>query len=130
MKRKILDADRESLLEKAKRYKKIDATSLALEEPGLKQYFSELDLNQARIKFRERSKCMSTCKRHYSSDFHNIRTMFSCQSCVSGSVDVLSHWKICDSYKVFRESRNLDKDTDLVSYYQDIIAFRNAEMDK
>ena len=95
----------------------------------MKKYFSDLNLTQARFKFRERAKCMPKCKRHYSNDYNNMmKTMFMCPSCNSDKVDVLSHWKICKAYEEFRESRNLNEDSDLISYYQDIIAFRSSEI--
>lgn len=132
VKKKITSNDRESLLEMAKSYKKIEYSSLQLEEHGIKDYFSYLNLNQARIKFRERANCMKTCKRHFSSDKFNIKTMFSCESCSSddykiASVDVLSQWRVCSSYRIFRKSRDLSKDSDLVAYYQDIISMWSSE---
>ena len=98
----------------------------------MKKYFSELNLKQARIKFRERANCMKTCKRHFSNDANFIKSMFSCESCESkinkiSNVDVLSHWRSCESYRMFRESRDLSKDEDLVAYYQDIIEIRSSE---
>ena len=127
VRRKILTANQEFLLESSKNYKKIDSISLATEKWGIKDYFSQLNLTQARIKFRERAKCMNKCKRHYSNDYESIRTKFVCPSCNSDSVDVLSHWRLCPSYEMFREFRNLNVDEDLMAYYQDIIAYRSAE---
>ena len=129
VKQKIVTANRAFLIEEAKKYKKIDYLSLACEEFKMKDYFLNLDLNGARIKFRERANCMYTCKRQYSSVESNIRTMFVCESCENGSIDVLSHWKFCESYEQFRQNRNLDADFDLVAFYQDVINYRRAEAD-
>ena len=79
------------------------------------------------MKFRERANCLKTCKRHYSSDLNNMKTMFLCDSCDSGSVDVTSHWRRCEAYEHLRQNKNLDLDFDLMSYYQDVINFRLSE---
>ena len=118
------------LNEQSKWYKKINSTSLSLEEFELKEYFINLDLARARLNFRERANCMSTCKRNYSSDYNHIRTMFTCESCESDKDDVISHWRECFSYEQFRLNRNLGSDFDLMSYYQDKINFRKSEVEK
>ena len=128
--RKIKCADMASLIEQSKRYKMINSTSLSLEEFELKEYFINLDLARARLKFRERANCMNTCKRNYSSDYNHIRTMFNCESCKSNKVDVISHWRECSSYEQFRLNRNLGSDFGLMSYYQDIINFRKDEAEE
>ena len=123
---KIKIANREHLIELAKNYKKIDSVSLSIEELEIKDYFSELDLPRARMKFRERANCLKTCKRHYSNDLYNMKTMFLCDSCDSDSVDVTSHWRLCEQYEHLRQNKNLESDLDLMSYYQEVINFRLA----
>ena len=44
-----------NLLQEMKKYKNMNVDSLALEEFKLKEYFTELTLENARIKYRERS---------------------------------------------------------------------------
>ena len=127
--RKIRISERNQLIEKAKKYKKIDYLSLSCEEFELKDYFCDLDLARARIKFRDRANCMSTCKRHYPSE-ENIVKMFLCESCDSDKVDNISHWRQCSAFSHFRQDRDLGSDTDLISYYQDIINLRRSEMNK
>ena len=129
-KRKIQIQNRDFLIEEAKRYKKIDSVSLACEDFEMKDYFFNLDLNRARIKFRERSKCMKTCKTHFSSDPRFLEGNYTCVSCAEGKVDTLSHWRECVAYSKFRESRNLESDLDLVNYYQDIIKSRLDEEER
>ena len=56
----LIESDnRESLLESTKKYKKLDYASLSCEEPRMREYFLELNLTGARIKFKERSSCFS-----------------------------------------------------------------------
>ena len=119
--------NREFLIRKAQNYKKIDYLSMAAEEYGIKDYFLKFDLARARLKFRERSQCMTTCKLHFPSDKHNIETMFICPEDECLSIDSLSHWSRCIGYAHLRQSRDLSDDFHLLSYYQDIINLRRNE---
>ena len=107
---------------------KVNSLSLACEEYTRKEYFSKLNLAQSRIKFRERNKCMTTCRVDYPSDLANIKAMFQCFHC--DQIDTLSHWRECQMYAKFRESKSFDHDEDLVAYYQQIINFRKSESEQ
>ena len=50
---KINDMNREYLETEMHRYKKIDAIAMSLEDYGIKSYFTELSLEDLRIKLRE-----------------------------------------------------------------------------
>ena len=125
---KIDIANRDFLIEWSESYKKVDSLSLAVEEYEIKNYLNELNLAQARLKFRERSSCMKFCRTHASSDQGNIKARFQCFAC--SNVDVLSHWRTCLSYANLRRNRDLDSDVDLLAYYQDIILLRSTEEEK
>ena len=118
---------RDSLLESSKKYKKLDFLSLALEEEGIKKYFFNLDLAGSRMKFKERSNCVSTCKDSYRSQ--NLTSMF-CDFCTSKSICNLSHWRTCSGYSKLRISRDLSQDSHLVSYLQDIIELRKSDLER
>ena len=123
---KIHEMNREFILENSKKYKKLDYMSMACEEYGLKDYFNCLNLTDSRIKFRERSKCMTSCRTDYPSDQGNIKAMFQCFHC--DEIDSVGlHWKLCPGYAHLRENRNLQLDTDLCGYYRDIINLREQE---
>ena len=126
VRRKIVQLNREYLIEWCQKYKKLDQLSLSIEEFGLKDYFSILSLDQARVKFRERAKCLRTCKLHYPSDWLNIKTMFKCRHCEDiDSGD--GHWKTCSGYKHLRDNKNLDDISQLISYYQEVIKMRDED---
>ena len=100
---------------------------MACEEFGLKAYFHNLNLADSRLKFRERSQCMTSCRLDYPNDRENIKSMFSCHHC--DEIDsVALHWKYCEAYRHLRENRNLDIDSDLCGYYRDIIKLREEDM--
>ena len=125
---KIKDENREHLVRWSEKYKKVDSLSIGCEEYERKEYLNKLNLAQSRLKFRERSNCMKTCRVHYSSDKENIRALFKCYHC--DKVDSFPvHWKTCEVYSKFRELKCLDNDVDLLNYYQQIINLRISEQE-
>ena len=127
IKRTIESENRDHLIETSKKYKKIDYLSMTNEEYEIKEYFFKYDLGRARLKFKERSKCMTTCKTHYPSDKLNLETMFLCPQQQCESIDTLLHWRKCLSYSHLRENKDLNNDFDLLSYYQAVISLRLNE---
>ena len=126
VKRNLKNENRDFLIQWSEKYKKVDSLSLACEDFERKDYFNQLNLAQSRLKFRERSKCMTTCKVDYPSDRDNVKSMFVCNHCTE--IDFLSHWRECPHYSEFRKSKSLDNDVDLVNYYQQIINLRKLEL--
>ena len=119
----ILEMNRSQMLEQMKSSKKLDELSLSLEEFKLKDYFTELSFENIRIKFRERSKTMTTCRTHYPSDQENIKLMFECPN-RCGNIDSLLHWRSCTFYRQFRESKNMENDKQLGEFYKSVINLR------
>ena len=107
------------LLDMAKSLKKVDYLSAACEDFRIKEYFSEPSLEHDRIKFREVSKCMKTCRSHSSSDRDNLAAMHRCFDC--SSQDTLSHWWVCEEYKHLRENKSKESDRDICEFYQAVI---------
>ena len=130
MKKIIHYENREFIIQSARKYKKIDYLSLAEEDYGTKEYLFRYDLAKARIKFKERSNCMTTCKVHYPSDRKNLESVFKCPEGECASLDTLSHWRKCQPYEHLRENRNLNDDYDLLSYYQDVISLRQRDTEE
>ena len=120
--RKILEMNRSFILEEIKKSKKLDYFSLASEDFGMKPYFLSLNLPDSRMKHRERSKCMTSCRTHFPSDQNNIREMFRCVSC--NEIDGLDHWKTSNCYKNLREGKSLDNDEELCEFYRGVIKLR------
>ena len=125
MNRNVRNENRDFLVQWSEKYKKVDSLSLACEDYIRKEYLYKLNLAQARLKFRERSQTMSTCKMDYPSDQQNLRSLMVCMHCPN--IDVRQHWFKCDRYAEFHKGKSLDNDFDLVSYYQQIINLRKSE---
>ena len=130
--RKVNSLNRDYLIASSRRYKKIDYLDMALEEYEMKEYFSTLDLQQARTKFKERASTMKFCIPHFPSSRKFLEGGFFC-SCEKEEgkrrIQSLFHWKLCPEYSNLRKSRNLNLDRDLMSYYLDIIHQRAKELE-
>ena len=125
--RKVHDANRKYLINASRKYKKIDYLDMATEEYKVKEYFTNLDLNRARIKFQERASTMVSCTSHLHNDEKFLKGGYFCpykEDREERKIMSLFHWRECSLYAHLRISRNLDQDADLTSYYNDIINLR------
>ena len=127
VKDKIKQKNRTFLLEGMSKYKKLDSNSLALEECGMKEYFRTLNLSDARLKFRIRSKCVNTCQTHFPSHQGYIMNSFRCNNCSEFEIDQLSHWHRCKLFKdKFGEIDNNDEKS-IIQFYRNVIKFRHEQ---
>jgi len=115
-------------LAKIKGYKKIDFNSLSDNDFELKAYLKELNVTDARLKFKIVSQMTPGVKMNFQSDKKFAKDLWKCTDCSGSSVlgrrDTQQHLIICPGYEAFREGRNLDNDSDLISYYKDILQHR------
>ena len=93
------------------------------EDYGLKSYLEEMNLVEARTFFRIRTR-MVKCKMNQSSDPYNRSTLWRCEDC--GYVDTQSHIIHCPAYKDIRSGRSLNSDSDVVSYFSEVLKWRAA----
>ena len=131
--RKVHEKNRKFLINSSIKYKKIDYLDMAAEEYKFKDYFLNLDLNRARLKFQERASMMASCISHLHNHENFLKGGYFC-SCKEEDEEkkiiLLFHWKECSLYTHLRRSRNLDQEADLLSYYQDIISLRAKDLGK
>ena len=124
VKEKITEANRSFLINGMSKYKKVDHFSLSTESFELKPYFKDLKLSLARVKFRERVNCMTSCRSHFPSDQTNIREVFQCPEELCSKIDTLNHWRECHAYEHLRKGKSLSVETELLEYYKRIIEHR------
>ena len=130
VKSKIKELNKNRYLELAKinEYKKIDFNSLSDNDFELKAYLKELNVTDARLKFKIVSQMTPGVKMNFQSDKKFAKDLWKCTDCAGSSVlgrrDTQQHLIICPGYEAFREGRNLDNDSDLISYYKDILQHR------
>ena len=93
----------------------------------MKSYFKDLNLEDSRIKFRERCKCLSLCRTSHPSDINNIRASFECFHCQEVDTNAGLHWVTCSSYAHLCLNKNLHSDAELCDYYKEIINMRKQD---
>ena len=122
--KKMKTKNTNDLLDKMKKnYKKIDHKKLSEERFELKPYFQNLQISQARTKFRLRSFMTRTVKLNFASDKQFAADLWTCWHCPM--IDSQSHVIVCPAYQEFRHGKNLENDQDLVYYFQKVIKLRD-----
>ena len=132
VKKYISGANEQELLERMKNYKKIHPAELAIEGCRAKDYLNEMDIASARLKFKLRSHMTPTVKMNFMNDELFKKQMWLCEGCAKlsynentmGKLDTQQHILVCEGYKDLREGKELDKDQDLVGYFQAVIRRR------
>ena len=119
---KILNKERIVELVKKKKYKKIKIESLSEEIFTRKGYLSNLNVSDARIRFRISSHMIQTVKMNFQSEPTYRDDLWSCISC--GKIDTQQHLLYCEGYSSFRQDKNLSLDADLVGYFKCILQHR------
>ena len=101
---------------------------LECEDYQMKEYFFSLTLSDSRMKFRERSGCLKTCRVASPSDEENMRALYECFHCTQIDTGP-NHWISCSVYSKFISEKGLDirQDACLMQYYRHIIKMRTGE---
>ena len=96
---------------------------ILVENFGLKQYFKDLTVVEARIKFRLKTK-MIQVKFNFRNDSKNARQNWICESCDNGCIESQSHIMWCEAYSHLRDGLDLKSDKDLVKYVSEVATIR------
>ena len=102
---------------------KVEYEKISKEKCEVKDYMKELPYNGALVKFRLRAKLFPTIKSHFKNNREYEEDLYSCpEGCVA--VDTTRHIERCPKYADLREGFCLDRDSDLVSYFQLVLERR------
>ena len=127
VKKAILAANCEELkYEISEKYKKLKHSELAKESFGRKSYISDLNLQQARIKFKYRSSMTQHVKMNQKSNKAYENALWKCEDC--GLQDTNSHLLWCPGYLNLREGKDLEDDRQLCDYLHKIFLLRNDKL--
>ena len=117
------------LLEEIKRYKKLNYEELRNESFERKSYFSDLDLENARMIFRVRSNLVQTVRRNFSRKYRT--SSLKCQSCFCPDAspnnqtlpeDTQSHLiSHCSAFDDLRVKHDLDTDKGLGEFFREVV---------
>ena len=121
--RSHVEAKTKEEIEKMTKLENIDTERETL---GAKPYLEELDLNQARTKFKLRSRMLEV-----KNNFRGGRTTQSlvCEAC-DLSIETQDHILFCQAYSDLREGIDLHRDLDLVNYVRQVLVRRDNKKNK
>ena len=130
VKTKIIELNKDDLLVQIRgRFKKLSFDKLKEESYKIKPYLSNLNLADARLRFKINCEMTPTVKMNFQSDAEYSRDMWTCPGCstsgdVLGCRDTQRHILICPGYDSFRQDKDLSQDQDIVKYFQQVIKHR------
>ena len=112
--------------EEIKKMSKLENIDTEEEKLGAKPYLDELDLNQARTKFKLRSRMIEV-----KNNFRGGRTTekLMCDACKT-NIETQDHILFCQAYSDLREDIDLQRDPDLVNYVRQVLVRREKSKKK
>jgi hypothetical protein len=131
VKKKIREMNKNNILQQIVQegYKKVDIEQMKEDSFNLKQYMKDLNVYDARMKFKLNSFMTPTIKMNFQSDSEFARELWTCPGCskpgdVTGCRDTQRHIMVCSGYETLREDKDLSTDKGLVAYFQQVIKQR------
>ena len=127
VKKKIIERQKEQLLQQAETYKKISAEQLNKDEFGVQEYFSTLTVPQARLRLKLAGGMCPRVATLYPSDRRYQSINFQCLACraagrpVSETRDTVQHITECIFYEKFKCGLSLNTDIGLVTFMKRVI---------
>ena len=125
----------DDLLDQMKNYKKLEYDELKNEHCEMKSYMVSLNLYNARLRFKIRSKMTPTIQMNFKNDPVYKANLWTCLGCARSKdtavdpacKDTQAHVLACEGYEDLREGKNFDDDKDLVEYFSAVIRRRMSE---
>ena len=123
-KSKISEKNKYDILESVRSYKKLSYDKLSKEKFEIKGYLKKMAPADARLKFSLRARMTRTVQTNYKGDPVYSKNKWLCVEC--SNVDTQEHVIVCPNYANLRIGKDLEKDEDLVRYFRNVIAVREA----
>ena len=129
VKKKMKEENKEDILDQMKGSKKLPVDQLKTEPFSMKSYLSELNMEDARLRFKINSGMTPTVKMNFKSEPEYTRDMWRCSGCLTednpmGNRDTQLHVMVCPGYEDYRKDKNLADDKDIVEYFKLVIDHR------
>ena len=132
VKRKIIEKNKNELLEQAKGYKKICSQQLSEEVYEVKPYLYKLNLRQSQMRLKLRASMTPTVRMNFKNDPQFTRELWVCPDCrdpgsAVGSPDTESHiMTTCPANEALREKKDFSDDRQLVDFFMEVINRRQS----
>ena len=128
VKTKMYKLNRNDILNQMKPLKKIIYKEHISEKFQLQPYMTNLNIAEARLKFKLKTKMTPTVRMNFQSDAGFTSNLWACPGCsaqkVEGRRDTQAHILTCVGYAQFREMKDLSNDKDLIQYFSQVIKQR------
>ena len=131
IKKKIRELNKMDILEQieSEGYKKLNLETMKNDSFELKPYMKNLNVSEARLKFKLNSFMTPTVKMNFQSDSEFTRDLWTCPGCsvpgdVTGCRDTQRHIMVCTGYETLRQDKDLSTDKGIVSYFQQVMNHR------
>ena len=121
VKKAILEKNEKELKNGLEKFQKVKEYSG--ENFQQKDYFKILNLHEARSVFKFRAKMTQYTKFNFKNDPQYRKDLWNCSSCKT-NIDTQSHILWCESYKKFREGKDLNSNKDLANYIIEVLRIR------
>ena len=111
------------------KYKKLNLETMKNDSFELKPYMKNMNVSEARLKFKLNSFMTPTVKMNFQSDSVFTRELWTCPGCsipgdVTGCRDTQRHIMVCTGYESLRQDKDLSTDKGIVSYFQQVMKLR------
>ena len=116
IKESVLKKNERDLKEKIMDLSKLE--TLKNEEYGEKLYLKEMDMSDARLHFRIRTRT-TKCMMNQPSDPGNRAALWLCKGC--GNIDSQKHLMFCPIFQELREGKSMESDIDVVNYIKEVL---------
>ena len=123
IKKEIKNECKSMLIKNINEKDKLIECDMKNEEFETKMYIREMKMEDARIKFKLRTK-MINAKFNYKNDPMNAQTLWRCDSCQS-AIDTQNHILWCPAYSDLRDGKDINNDTDIIEYFKKVMKIRD-----
>ena len=121
----ILKKNKEELLGKLERYKKINYEEVSKEEFGMRDYLKNLTYEDSLLAFRIRGKVVKNIRTHFKNEEENEKELWSCWEPKCTALDTINHVKDqCVHYDTLKTDLDLQKDEDVVKFFRRVLEKR------
>ena len=124
IKTKIMNKNRNDLLNLIKGYKKLSYDDLSQEHFERKSYLATLNPSDARLKFKIESQMVPGIKMNFKNNQKYKQELYKCDHCPA--LDSQDHLRWCQSYAHLREGKDLSIDADLVAFFKGVMMMREV----
>ena len=122
VKRQVWQMNKEEILQNMRTYKKIDYKHFETRSLEPQPYLKSMSTANARLRFKIWARMTPTVRMNFRNNREYRCKGWACPDCQAP--DTQEHVLACNAYSSMREEKNIEDDSDLVEYFNLVIAHR------